>query len=261
MIAAAVGVVRLAEKGRPHRRALAREAESKLAELVRDSVLEWEEVVEAPAVVDAVEEILLRLDGVLDIMLDGEGDYPQPEVVVIDSLLVNAVAFPGNLIVVYSGLIDAVESAEELAGVLAHEMAHVAYRDATKALIREVGLSVILSMVGGGQLETLAGEVVRGAVRITYGRRAESRADAFALELLVEAEIDPSHFTKMLRQLEEASEDLPEWVAYIDTHPAMGDRISRAEEFAGAAAGRIWRPLEIDWENVRDSLPSPFDAG
>ena len=67
----------------------------------------------------------------------------------------NAVALPGGRIYVFQGLIDKAESPDELAGVIGHEIGHVAHRDGTRAVLQSAGLSFLLGMllgdfVGGG---------------------------------------------------------------------------------------------------------------
>jgi predicted Zn-dependent protease len=226
------------------------------------------EVVEEPAVIDLTAKMQTRLeDGLVRMSADtmekhgmrrlADGTLPEVRVLIVDSSMVNAVAFPGNLVVLYSGLVKAMNGPEELASVLAHEIGHCVANDARNALIREVGLSVLLGASGAGSAGELASEVIRGAVRIRYGRRAEERADEFAVSLLASSDLDPTAYSGALRALADTAEDAPEWARYVDVHPPLDSRITLAEKrAAGAVRGD---ELDVDWEEVLAALPSPLD--
>ncbi|MDT8298722.1 MAG: M48 family metallopeptidase, partial [Spirochaetaceae bacterium] len=237
MGAAGYAVARLVEKGRPRRAAFNLEMERALAHAVEASIRVGGEVVEEPAVSDLTVKMQERLEDGLARMSSealekhgmrrpADGNLPEVRVLIVDSSTVNAVAFPGNLVVLYSGLVKAMNGPEELAGVLAHEIGHCVANDARNALIREVGLSVLLGASGAGSAGELASEVIRGAVRIRYGRRAEERADEFAVSLLASSDLDPTAYSDALRALAETADDAPEWARYIDVHPPLESRIT-----------------------------------
>src|SRR5262245_19624464 len=97
----------------------------------------------------------------------------------------NAFAVPGGRIYVFDGLIRKAESPDELAGVIAHEMGHVAQRDSTRSVMQAAGLSFLFGMVlgdfvGGGAV-VLASKML---LQTSYSREVERRADAFAVELM-----------------------------------------------------------------------------
>ncbi|PLX80424.1 MAG: peptidase M48 [Desulfuromonas sp.] len=99
---------------------------------------------------------------------------------------VNAIALPGGTIVVFAGLLDKVESENELAMVLAHELGHFAHRDHLKKLGRGLGLTA-LSLVLFGQDSAVTDMVSRAFITFDsgYSRKQESAADSFGLKLLV----------------------------------------------------------------------------
>ena len=87
----------------------------------------------------------------------------------------NAAALAGGYIYIFQGLIEKAESVDEVAGVIAHELGHVAHRDGTKALIQAGGLSFLFGMllgdfVGGGAVVMAATSLLQSA----YSREAES---------------------------------------------------------------------------------------
>src|SRR5471030_1806122 len=92
----------------------------------------------------------------------------------------NAMALPGGQVYVFRGLIEKAENADEVAGVIAHEMGHVAHRDGTKAVLQAGGLSFLFGMllgdfVGGGAVVYAAKTVLQSS----YSREAETKADIY----------------------------------------------------------------------------------
>jgi Zn-dependent protease with chaperone function len=100
----------------------------------------------------------------------------------------NAVALPGGHIYVYDGLIAKAQTPDELAGVLAHEIGHVAHRDGTRTVLQTAGLSFLFGMmlgdfVGGGAVVIAA----RTVLKSSYSRRVEAAADAYSVDLMAKA--------------------------------------------------------------------------
>jgi len=108
-----------------------------------------------------------------------------PDPVVLRSQMANAFAVPGGRVYVLSQLLTKTETPDELAGVLAHEMGHVAHRDGLRRLIRDGGTSFLVGLmfgdVTGSGAVLMAGRAVLSA---SYSRTDESRADAFAVLIM-----------------------------------------------------------------------------
>ncbi|HEB10632.1 MAG TPA: M48 family metallopeptidase [Spirochaetales bacterium] len=243
-----LGVVRLlqgkpeAGRGRP-----ISAVELRLKDLIRAAIVEQDPILATGLLNNALDSILRRL-------LEAQGPVPyEVEVLILDSPVVNAVAFPGGLIVVYSGLIEKMERAEELAAVLAHELGHVVNRDSMKQLSRQMALSVFFSLLGGSQAKVLVQRILREVVNIHFSKNVEARADAFALKLLIQARIDPIHFAEALEHLSENREK-PVYLKYLDGHPEIEARIKQIRERSKEVPIDIL-PLEIDWQAVQRTLP------
>jgi len=214
-----VGFVRLL-KGKPGtgRDRPISTVELRLKDLIRAAIVEQDSILSTELLNNALDSILRRL-------LEAQDPIPyEVEVLILDSPVVNAVAFPGGLIVVYSGLIEKMERAEELAAVLAHELGHVVNRDSMKPLSRQMALSVFFSLLGGSQAKVFVQRILREVVNIQFSKNVEARADAFALELLIQARIDPIHFAEALEHLSEDRKN-PVYLKYIDGHPEIETRI------------------------------------
>jgi predicted Zn-dependent protease len=142
---------------------------------------------------------------------------------------VNAFALPGGYVVVNLGLLQAAQSSEEVAAVLAHEIAHVELRHGSKKLLRTLGISLVLSWLLGSPDPG----VVVGALRELESRRhergEEADADTQGLELLARAGISPGGMASFFERLAREP-TLPE---LLSTHPDPGARASRAAQASG----------------------------
>lgn len=116
--------------------------------------------------------------------IDPEGHARSIEVANIR--MVNAIALPGRRIILFTDLVEKAESPDEVAGVLGHELGHVEHRDTLTALMRQLGLSVIL-----GGLDGSGGTYLNTALGLSFSREAEHQADLAALDSLKAANISP----------------------------------------------------------------------
>jgi predicted Zn-dependent protease len=155
---------------------------------------------------------------------------------VIDSNEVNAFALPGGFMFVNSGLLLKATNEAEFAGVLAHEIAHVAARHGTKQATRGqlINLaSIPLLMVGGWAgfaIQEAAGLAVPLGF-LKFSRGMERQADQLGLEYLYKAGYDPTAFVDFFERIESLEKRKPGTVAKVfSTHPMTGDRIKRAQD-------------------------------
>jgi predicted Zn-dependent protease len=183
------------------------------------------------------------------------------DILVVDSPTVNAVTFPGGLIVVYSGLIKYTNNAEELASIITHELGHVVHRDSMNLLVRNFTLSFLLNLVGAGKSPQLANEIIRNLINSSYSREQEESADSFALELLTKAGIDPLHMAHMFETFQKLSGSDKGLLKYFSTHPALDSRRKKALESAALFAKNHIKEkkFDIDWSKVKKALPSVLD--
>ena len=155
---------------------------------------------------------------------------------VIDSDEVNAFALPGGFMFVNTGLILRADNEAELAGVLAHEIAHVAARHGTKQATRgELAnfASIPLIFMGGW-----AGYAIRQAAGLavpmgflTFSRAMESQADHLGLEYVYKAGYDPTAFVTFFERIETMEKKKPGEVAKVfSTHPMTASRIASAQK-------------------------------
>ncbi len=134
---------------------------------------------------------------------------------------VNAFAMPNNHLVVYSGLITASDNEGQLSGVIAHEVAHLQMNHVMKKMVKEVGLSVLISIAAGNGGETV-GSLAKTLTSTAYDRKLEKEADLKAVEYMREANMNPEHLANFLYKL--TDEEISKHLVLISTHPATKER-------------------------------------
>jgi len=184
------------------------------------------------------------------------------EIMVVESKTVNAVTFPGGLIVVFTPLIRLTDSPEELAAVIAHELGHVAHRDPLKQMVKNLGITAVFSMINGGKPAPMAETLVKDFLDIQYTREQEKAADDFAFTLLAQSRISPRYFADFMEKL--GPDTLTDkgdggQMEYFSTHPDVRARISAAKTASKQFNAKTEQRFRIDWKSVKRGLPSVFD--
>jgi predicted Zn-dependent protease len=173
------------------------------------------------------------------------------DIYVLKSDQVNAfTAFHGQLFV-FTGLIEQTESAEELAAVLAHELAHAENRHVIKNLIKEIGLNSLILIISGGDPVVMQ-EITKMVVSSGFSRNMEREADEYAIQYLRKANINPNRLTQFFLKLKQKNRELPDGFEWISSHPALKERIQFVTENAGDSIVEI--PIDLDWDEFKKSL-------
>ena len=149
----------------------------------------------------------------------------------------NAFAMPGGYVVVYTGLLKKVQRKEQLAGVLAHEIAHVTERHALNNIVSSLGVSVLVSAVIGDSstLESVLAGSSEMLLGQKFSRDAETEADDVAWETLVRSNLDPRGLREFFEILQKEEEKLlgglmKGALSWLSTHPATEERIARLRQ-------------------------------
>jgi predicted Zn-dependent protease len=155
---------------------------------------------------------------------------------VIDSDVVNAMALPGGFFYVNSGLILAADEEAEMAGVMAHEIAHVAAchlaREQTRGTLMQLATIPLIFMGGGlgyGLYEAAGPAAMLGFLKFSRGFEAE--ADYLGVEYMYRAGYDPSAFVSFFEKIQAMEKKKPGTLAKtFDTHPQTPDRIEKTQQ-------------------------------
>ncbi|MCB1171574.1 MAG: M48 family metallopeptidase, partial [Leptospiraceae bacterium] len=201
------------------------EAEIKLGELVEKNLTSTMSVIKDPVVNEGVETITRPLTEV--------AESPLPFTFhVVQHQEVNAFAIPGGSIFIHSALIEKANSAEEIAGVMAHEMAHVIHRHGMQLMVRRIGLYVLIGAMFGDTQGLIAALADQGGFLLSqkFSRDFERQADETGFKILVAANIDPSGMLTFFERIKEIQEEQmsdteQSAMAIMGTHPATEERI------------------------------------
>lgn len=168
---------------------------------------------------------------------------------------INAFALPGGPMFAHRGMLEQANTEGEIAGVLAHEISHVALRhgtaQATKATpyqIGQVGSAILGAIIGGGWGEVVSqgGQIGFGAAFLRYSRDYEKQADILGAQIMARAGYDPRDMANMFRTIEkEGGNRGPEWMS---NHPNPGNRAEYITREAQAL--RVTDPIR-DTEEFR----------
>lgn len=212
----------------------------------------------------AAEALLQRLSA----PLAAEMGVEQPlTLTLVRTRIPNAITLPGGRIMVTTGLLDTLQTPNELAAVLAHEIAHVKHRDNLAGAYRRMGPLVLLdAVVGGGGLAAQAILLGGNIVEAGHTRRQEARADETALAALQGADVDPHALARALEALQafgkgeqakstaaQKPERSPNPLSWLDSHPATETRIQAARALPAASSPELLSPAE--WDSLRRACP------
>ncbi|WP_066724424.1 M48 family metallopeptidase [Sphingomonas pituitosa] len=168
---------------------------------------------------------------------------------VVHAPMVNAVAFPGGQVVLFDGLIQNAASPDEVAGVLGHELGHVAHHDGMESLVRQYGLKLLL----GGFGSNISG-YGNALLNARYSRKAEAGADGYAIGRLQAADISPLPTAALFARLAQQDKEPGNaglLLNYLSSHPLSSSRERTFKE--SARAGATYRPAldAAQWQALR----------
>jgi Zn-dependent protease with chaperone function len=163
-----------------------------------------------------------------------------------DSDVVNAFASLNGLIVINQGLLDFVESENELAFILAHEIAHVKERHPIKSLGSGLIVSLAMSIIMGGDNSGAASTLTSGAwlTSLSFSRAHESESDVLALKAVQQYYGHATGSVGFFSRLKE-EQYLPDMLTFISTHPGHNERIADIK----ILASELGFPLSME-ENI-----------
>lgn len=160
---------------------------------------------------------------------------------------VNAFAMPGGYVVVYTGLIEAADSAEEVAGVLAHEVQHVELRHSLRNMIHGLGWRAVLALALGDLSGGVWGGMAEQLGSMAFSRDLERQADQEGLKALRRAGIAPQGMVSFFAKLA-AREGAN--LALLSSHPATEERMASLRRAIAEQGEYPAEPLPYDWKRL-----------
>jgi beta-barrel assembly-enhancing protease len=183
---------------------------------------------------------------------------------VVNASDINAFALPGGPMFVNRGMIESARTEGEMAGVMAHEISHVALRHGTAQATKSQGAGVQLGAIGGAILGAIIGgnvgdivaqgtQVGVGAYLLKYSREYETQADVLGAQILARAGYDPMDLARMFETIEkEGGSRGPEW---LSSHPNPGNRQERiAQEARLLRVSSARRNQSVEFSQIQASL-------
>ncbi len=171
---------------------------------------------------------------------------------VLDHEMVNAFALPGGHIILFRGLIKDARSAEEIAGVLGHEMGHVSNRDPTRLALRSAGsvgvLGLLLGDFAGGAAVLFLTEKL---IQAQYSRGAEAGSDLFAHDMLAATGLPSAPMGDFFLRLKSDYGDEEGLLSHLASHPDLQGRADAAR--AADTVGKDFEPVltYLEWRQLK----------
>ncbi len=197
---------------------ISKSMEQKLADLYIELLVNNEQTIKSKKIDNIINKVLIQICSHNNISEDNYKIY------IIEKDEINAFALPDGNIVIYSGLINECENIQELCGIIGHEIAHNELNHIMKKLIKEIGLSALTSMISGNS----GSEMIKNSLNLlsstAYDRELEKEADITSVNYLINANIDPVPFSNFLNRLPNKTEEYPNIIKWISTHPDSKER-------------------------------------
>lgn len=220
--------------------------EEKLGEYIMENLLDEFQLLENPTTDSAIQEIVNRFEPIIS---NSPYEY---NIMVVKHDQINAITLPGGNIILFSGLIEFAQSPEEVAAVLAHEIGHVEERHIVNKLLAEIGLTLVMTIVTGGDA-TIIHTAASTLLSNVFSRSQEAEADQTGMKLLVQAQIHPKALGSFFNHLNEQDLDYNENLEWMMTHPHNSNRIEESESFPIPSDFKPI-PLEANWTRVRQAI-------
>ncbi|MCR9162671.1 MAG: M48 family metallopeptidase [bacterium] len=169
-------------------------------------------------------EGLAALDTLVEALAEQTDGTYEFRVYVADQEVLNAFAAPGGHVVLYRSIIEEAESPNEVAGVLAHEMAHITNGHPARGMVEAMGYGVFRLFTMD---ESMGAELVKSTVTNHYSREDELEADQDGVALLNQAGFDSRGLLGFFDKLTERGQEIPGALEFLSTHPS-GDTRKKA---------------------------------
>ena len=200
------------------------------------------------------------LNGLVERLEPGATRGPDAiRIATLDFPIFNAAALPGGHVVIFQGALDEAENPDALAGIVAHEIAHVRRRHVTQALIRELGIGALIRLFAGD-----IGASAQELVALSYTRENEAQADSDAIAMLRRANISPKPTGELFDRLARDSGEEPGFTGeFLESHPLSRNRAKRfadAEQkgasYVPALTDEQFRALKLMCRSAEDRSAS-----
>jgi beta-barrel assembly-enhancing protease len=179
---------------------------------------------------------------------------------------INAFALPGGPVFINTATIAAADNEAQLAGVLAHEMSHVALRHGTHEATKGKAVEIIAGLAGSATSDNLAGALTRAGISLGanslllhYSRDAESQADYNGALIMADAGYNPVEMARFFQKLETRGSE-GALAQFLSDHPTPGNRVQAVQEEVQQMPPKTYRTDSPDFQRTRSRVRSMPDA-
>jgi len=173
--------------------------------------------------------------------------------VVKNDTIYNAFCTPGGFIYIFTGLIRFVQSEDELAGILGHEIAHGDLRHSTDQMTKALGIRAIVTLITGGESAALA-DIGLNLLGLQFSRNDEREADEYAVKYLSETDYSPRAFSTFFKRMK-AREKNTAYITFLSTHPDPGNRVEDIDKYWRENGAKKGKDHSENFKSLLRSLP------
>jgi len=189
--------------------------------------------------------------------LKHKSDYKYTIKVVKDDDQINAFAIPGGHIYIYSGILNKIETYEQLNALLFHEMAHLEYRHTLKSIYRLLSRLMFISLITSdvNSLSAVILEHANTLYALSYSKQLETEADSYSIQKMKEQKNDLQGFVDLFKLIETESEH--EVPSFLNTHPLTKERIKNGDNALKTQPSYIKDPISEKLFNDIKGINNP----
>lgn len=170
--------------------------------------------------------------------------------IIDDDETLNAFVTPGGYIYVYTGLILYLDNADDLAGVMGHEVAHAAYRHSTAQMTKLHGLDLVRQVVTGESEAGIVGQIALSLTSLSFSRFHESQADAASVRYLCKTKYNAAGAASFFEKIQ----DQPQPPAFLSTHPNPKNRVGEIKNEAKELKCSTRNARNTEYDRIKSLL-------
>jgi Zn-dependent protease with chaperone function len=191
--------------------------------------------------------------------VEGTGTPFVPDIKVVRTSIPNAFALPGGHSFYFSALLKETQSADEFAGVMAHELGHVVHRHGMEQLISTSATGLLIGFILGDMTGiSVAGAVGAALIDSRFSRESERQADRFAADVAKRMSFQPAALAHLLKRVA-ADDDMTRALALLSTHPLTDERQAALEAMTVPTTGLLPPFTAEEWTAIK-SMCGPLDG-
>jgi beta-barrel assembly-enhancing protease len=172
--------------------------------------------------------------------------------IIENDTILNAFCTPGGYIYVYTGLIKFLDSEDQLAGVLGHEIAHADLRHSTEQLTKNYGVRILINAVVGDA--SVIGDAAGSLLSLTFSRKDETEADMKSVEYLMDSDYDSRGVARFFEKMEKKGDSAGS-LFFLSTHPNPENRVEAIYKKWKELGSKEGQTYKERYKELKKALP------